>query len=262
MAGTPFNPSGLLQQTITLTRVGLRRQFRSWRWWWLLMVIGQALFAAIILVAFARLFPRPGHGSTAAYALSVYAGIVVWSLIQDSALQAVNLYREHRSYIMRFRVPLWSYAIGASGVRALILLTGVVVLVVARLVIAGDLTWRLLLLIPMLPAIVATGIGIAWLAAAAATLEQRLQHLLPHLMLLWFFATPVVYPRAALPPRLQLIGACNPATHLVECFQSLWLSQISPGWQGWLISVVTVTVVVGCGFLVTRAYSGRIIDSL
>ena len=121
-----------------LVRIALKRQFRSLRWWWVFLVLGQLFFAATIVFAFSMLFPRvAGRGGTVAYALSVYAGILVWSLIQDSALQVLNLFRDHRAYIMRFRVPLWSYAVGAGGVRALVFLIGVVLLMVAHLVLAN-----------------------------------------------------------------------------------------------------------------------------
>lgn len=249
---------------VVLIRISLHRQFRQWRWWWLLVVAGQILFAGIVFVAFSSLFPRIGgsRGPAAGYGFLVYSGILVWSLIQDSALQAGTLFRDHRAYIMRFRLPLWSYAVGGMGGRSLILLTGLVVLAAARIVVYGGLTWRLWLLVLFVPGILLTALGISWLVAVATSLEQRLNHLLPHLLLMWFFATPVVYPRSALPAALQPISMLNPMAHVVECFQWIWLPIETSSWISWSVALLMMVVAFAGGLLATRAWSTRIVDSL
>jgi lipopolysaccharide transport system permease protein len=246
-----------------LARVTLRRQFRQWRWWWLAPVGGQILFGAIVFYAFAGLFPRidTEHGRLV-YGLSVYSGILVWALLQDSALQAVPLFNDHRAYILRFKLPLWSYAMGGAGIRALVLIAGIVLLLIARWWICGALTWRLLVLLGFVPALLVGALGVSWLAAVVGVLEPRLQHVLPHLLLLWFFSTPVVYPRSALPENLRTISALNPMTHVVECFQWLWIPSREVDARSWLIAVTAAAAAFVAGFFATRAQARRIVDSL
>ncbi len=246
-----------------LVRIALKRQFRSLRWWWVLLVIGQLLFAITIVFAFSTLFPRvAGRGGTVNYALSVYAGILVWSLIQDSALQVLNLFRDHRAYIMRFRVPLWSYAVGVGGVRAMVFLIGVLILIVGHVALGDVIGWRWLTLTLFVPMVLALALGVAWLISVAAALEPRLQQLVPHVMLFWFFATPVVYPRAALPEGLRLLSFLNPMTHVVECFRWIFTPAQAGGLVSWGVTAgISLVVCVG-GYLWTRARTRTIMDGL
>ncbi|MCP4549403.1 MAG: ABC transporter permease [bacterium] len=252
-----------LAKSLVLARVALYRQFRQWRWWWLAPVGGQVLFGIVIFFAFSRLFPRMNdEHDRLIYGLSVYSAILVWSLIQDSALMSANLFNDHRPYILRFKIPLWSYALGGMGIRALVLASGVVLLTMARLWICGELTWRLLALPLFVPGILIGALGISWLVAVAASLERRIQHVLPHLLLLWFFSTPVVYPRSALPDNLRFISALNPMTHVVECFQWVWIPsrEVDVG----SLVVASAAAIVSCvaGFLATWAKASKIVDSL
>jgi lipopolysaccharide transport system permease protein len=249
---------------VVLIRISLHRQFRQWRWWWLLVVAGQILFAGIVFFAFSSLFPRIGGraGATVTYGFLVYSGILVWSLVQDSALQAGTLFREHRAYIMRFRLPLWCYAVGGMGGRTLVLLTGLVVLAAARIAVYGGLSWRLWLLLLYVPGILVTALGMSWLVALATSLEQRLNHVLPHLLLMWFFATPVVYPRSALPAGLQQISMLNPMAHVVECFQWIWLPIETTSWVSWAVALLLMVTAFGGGLLATRTLTARVVDSL
>lgn len=246
-----------------LVRIALKRQFRSWRLWWLFLVLGQLMFAAVIVFAFSTLFPRvSGRGGTLAYAFSVYAGILVWSLIQDAALQAMNLYRDHRAYLMRFRVPLWSYAVGAGGVRAVVLAIGVALLLGGQLVLVGEVTLRWLLLPVFIPLALALSLGISWIVATLAALEPRLQQLLPHVFLFWFFATPVVYPRASLPDALRLVVALNPMTHVVECFQWIFVATRPTEPLSWLVTAVVSLLACVAGFTLTQAKKRALLDAL
>lgn len=264
IAGAPWTKlEAKLPTQWVLVRIALKRQFRSWRLWWLFLVLGQVVFAAVIVFAFSTLFPRvSGRGGTLAYAFSVYAGILVWTMIQDGALQAMNLYRDHRSYIMRFRVPLWSYAIGSGGVRALVLLIGVALLLVGHIVLIGEVSWRWAALPFFVPVVLGLSLGFAWIVSVAAALEPRLQQLLPQFFLLWFFATPVVYPRESLPEVLRLIVSFNPMTHVVETFQWIFVTSRPTEILSWVVTVVLSCGACIVGLALTRVKKRALMDAL
>jgi len=246
-----------------LIRIALQRQFRTWRLWWVFLAIGQLLFAGVIVFAFSTLFPRvSGRGGTLSYAFSVYAGILTWSVVQDGALQAMNLFRDHRSYIMRFRVPLWSYAVGGCGVRAIVWLTGFVVLLLGQLLLDGEASWRWVLAPVALPVLLALSLGVAWIVAVLTALEPRIQQLLPHVFLLWFFATPVVYPREMLPGVLGRLAALNPMAHVVESLQSILVVGAPARLHSWVITVVVSLGACALGLLLLRAKKRALMDSL
>jgi lipopolysaccharide transport system permease protein len=196
------------------------------------------------------------------YGIGVYAGVVVWSMVQDSALQSLDLYREYRPYLIRFRVPLWCYGVASSGVRALVLSVGLGILTILSAVFLRAPSRRLAGLFVLIPALLVLSAGTTWLAAFMGTREPRSRFVLPQLMMLWFFATPVVYPRAVLPPLIRRLLWLNPAAHLVECFQWVWLPSRKTDVVSWIVVVVASFAVFVLGWLSTKRYAGHIVDSI
>ena len=112
------------------------------------------------------------------------------------------------------------------------------------------------------PIVLVLALGAAWISSVAAALEPRLQQLLPQVMLFWFFATPVVYPRAALPESLEIVSFFNPMTHVVECFQWIFAPTQTAGVISWAVTAGLSVVACAAGYQWTRARTRSIMDGL
>jgi lipopolysaccharide transport system permease protein len=98
--------------------------------------------------------------------------------------------------------------------------------------------------------------------AVVAALEPRLQQLLPQLFLLWFFATPVVYPRSMLPDALGRIVSLNPMTHVVEGTQSILVVAAPGSALSWLVLIVTTAFSCALGLWLVHAKRRALLDLL
>lgn len=63
------------------------------------------------------------------------------------------------------------------------------------------------------------GLGLGILASSLTTRYRDLVHLLSFGVQLWMYASPVVYPLSAVPPRYHPILALNPITPVIEAFR-------------------------------------------
>lgn len=206
--------------------------------------------AAVFTLFFGRLAGIEGDGIP--YPLFAYAGLLVWTLFAQGLTQAAgslvgsaNLIT--KVYFPRLVVPLAAVLGG--------LVDFAVALPVLFVMMAHYHRWPTshLGFFPLFLAmavLVSTGVG-AWFAALNVRYRD-VRYVVPFLVQLWLFVTPVIYPASKLAPLLAQWGlpswlpGLNPMAGVVEGFRWSLFDTGSPSLP--LIASSAVTAVV---FLVT-----------
>jgi lipopolysaccharide transport system permease protein len=148
-------------------------------------------------------------------------------------------------YFPRIILPL-------STVASALLDCGIaLVLLLVLLPIYGNLPTARVVLVPIwlvLVLLLASGLGL--LAGALSVTYRDVQHIIPVLVPLLMYASPVGYGMTAVPQRLQTVFWFNPLTGVIEAFRWSVLGSGQPAWR-WLaydalvgISVFMIGVVV------------------
>jgi lipopolysaccharide transport system permease protein len=107
--------------------------------------------------------------------------------------------------------------------------------------------------------------GVAYLMATLQVLLRDLQHLVPLLMTVWMFSTPIFYPATLLDDPRTRVGPIpasfvleiNPMYWLIDSYQRVMLYGLWPQWD-LLLRLVLVTIVVfalGARFLMREKRS-------
>ncbi|OFV82082.1 MAG: phosphate ABC transporter permease [Acidobacteria bacterium RBG_13_68_16] len=206
-------------------------------------ILQPLMTVAVFTVFFGRLAGIASDGLP--YPLFSYAGLLVWTFFAQGLSQSSNSVVGSAQLITKVYFPRLVIPIAA-------VLSGLVDLAVALPVLAAMLwyygIWPSLAvltvpLLALLALVAATGVGL-WLSAL--NVEYRdVRHVVPFLVQLWLFVTPVIYPASTLAPRLQRLGlppwlwGINPMTGVVEGFR--WAMLDAPTSPGSLIAASTVT---------------------
>ncbi|MEJ5300840.1 MAG: ABC transporter permease [Thermodesulforhabdaceae bacterium] len=92
-------------------------------------------------------------------------------------------------------------------------------LFIAKLDTLRNYWWHLFLL--PLPFIIqlSFSIGLGWIVGAVNVFWRDVGHVLPLLMTIWFYATPIVYPYDLLPEAFKHITQLNPLFCLIESYR-------------------------------------------
>jgi lipopolysaccharide transport system permease protein len=95
----------------------------------------------------------------------------------------------------------------------------------------------------LLMVLVATSVGVG--LGAANVRYRDVGYVLPFLLQLWLFATPITYPSSILPSWLQSLIQLNPMTGVVEGFRWCLLAQTPvPGTALALSALVSLAVLL------------------
>ena len=200
----------------------------------MLMLVFSVFFGALAKV------PSDGYP----YPLFVFAGLLPWmffaNAISTSARSVVGAqHLVNKVYFPRLLIPLSS--IGASLLDFFV--AGIVLVL---MLLAYDVSLSLQLLwVPLLTlAIIFTALGVGTLLAALAVRYRDFGHVVPFMVQLWLFATPVVYPASLVPAQWQWVLNLNPIAGLITAFRAACLGQ-TVDWQAAALSLA-----VGVGIFV------------
>jgi lipopolysaccharide transport system permease protein len=166
-------------------------------------VMGQPLIGMLIFtVIFHRVARFEAHGGLP-YALFVLCGLLPWNLLAAGVQGAGNSLITGSHLVSKIYFP-----------RLLLPLAAVLV----YYAVAPPAALALLPLGVALGVALALGAGV-WLAALNVRYRD-VRVLIPFLLQVWMYATPVVYPLDVLPGRAQALARLNPATGVVEIFRA------------------------------------------
>jgi lipopolysaccharide transport system permease protein len=180
-------------------------------------VIQPLLAMVVFTVFFGRLARMPSGGIP--YPIFSYAALVPWTFFANGLGQVSNSVLRDSSlitkvYFPRLVVPVASVLAGlVDFALAFIVLLGM--MAVYGFVPTVNALWIPLFVLMALGA--ALGVGL-WLSSWTVRYRD-VRYIVPFLVQMWLFATPVVYPATMVPARWQVIYALNPMAGVVEGFR-------------------------------------------
>ncbi|HRN66653.1 MAG TPA: ABC transporter permease [Promineifilum sp.] len=213
------------------------------------VVLQPLLTTLIFTVLFGLLLKVPSGDMP--YPVFALAGLIPWqyfagALTRTSSSLVGNAHLITKVYFPRLIIPL-------TGV-----LSGLVdsaigfVLLAALLVVYGIWPTAAILLLPaFLLLAMATALGFGLWLAALNVRYRDIGYLVPFLIQIWLYATPVAYGSTLIPERYRWLLGLNPMTGVVEGFRWALLGQEPPG-RLFALSVTISVVVLLTGLVYFR----------
>jgi len=72
--------------------------------------------------------------------------------------------------------------------------------------------------------------GLVLMVSAINVHFRDIQHILGNLIIMWFFATPILYPTTAIPAQFKFISYMNPMAILIKAYQDTLFYRQFPNW--------------------------------
>ena len=171
----------------------------------------------VFTVVFGKLAKLPSDGIP--YPLFSFTALVIWTYFSQAVSGAVNSLIGNTQLIEKVYFPRLILPI-AAVVRGLADLAVAFAFLLALLAFYGVWpTWKVVFVIPFtLLAIVAT-VGVGAGLAAVNVRFRDVRQMMPLLIQLWLFATPVAYPASMAPAEWRALLGLNPMAGVVEGYR-------------------------------------------
>ena len=200
-------------------------------------------------LVFTYMLPVARSPATEPYFLFLFCGILPWTWFSASLLESAGVLIAGGNLIKKVLFPAEVLPVVTVLANLAHFLLGLPILIVF-LLWKGHLRWSALLLpVPLLVQLLLT-LGLALLVSALTVHFRDIQNILSHVLHLWFFATPVLYPYTQAGGGMRTLLRLNPMTHVVVSYQQLLFEGQVHVSRGLLVSVLCGAAAYAAGAFV------------
>ncbi|GAB4172518.1 MAG: ABC transporter permease [Wenzhouxiangellaceae bacterium] len=224
----------------------LRSRFIGSTAGWLWLIVNPLMLLAVYALVFGTIFKAraPAHLSVP-FVAWLAAGLWPWLAFSEAIQRAAESIPQHAAIISKVPIRREFLTLSAAMAAAILQLAGFVVVLLAIIAIGVPIDpWGLPLVVFVLIVITGLALALGLVAAVLRVLLPDFQHLLPTLLMIWFFSTPILYDPALVPDAIQPLVAVNPLSLLInDLREALFGARLWP--SGGTIVVTGLTVVLG-----------------
>lgn len=208
----------------------------------LVWVVMQPLLTTLVFTLFlGKLAGVPSNGVP--YPLFVFAGLSLWTFFSGALSSASNSLVGNAHLITKVYFPRMIIPGAALGARLVDFAISFVVLVGLMIYYDITVTWSILVFPLFVALIVLLALGLGMLMSALNVKYRDVGIVLPVLIQLWMFVSPILYPSSFIPEEFRWIYALNPMTGIIENFRASLFGQ-ALNWPALAISTVFTTALL------------------
>jgi len=229
--------------------------------WMILNPLSQVLIFAFVLssVLSAKL---PGISNRYAYAIYLMAGTLSWSLFSEIVNRCLTLFIDNGNILKKLVFPRIALPLIVTGSA----LVNNVLLFVAILLIFGVLGHApglALLYLPVLMIVnIALALGIGLGIGVLNVFMRDIGQVVPVLMQLLYWFTPIVYMAAIIPAEYHRLIALNPLLPIITGYQNVLLYNSPPDWSALGVAALVAAVLLVFSLILFRKASPEMVDQL
>jgi lipopolysaccharide transport system permease protein len=190
---------------------------------------------AIFSVLFGRVAKFPSEGVP--YPVFVFVGLLPWLYFSTSISQSTTSLVSNVNLISKIYFPRILIPISANFANIFDFMVSLSILVLIMFYYGVALTPAIFLAPLIFVAIFMTALGPGILCGTLNVRYRDVGHIIPFLVQIWMFITPVVYPVSFIPERFRPLMYLNPMTGPIEAFRASLLGTGPINVNGFLTSL-------------------------
>jgi ABC-type polysaccharide/polyol phosphate export permease len=245
--------------------------FASWRFWTMLgwndirqryrrsmlgplwITLSMAIMIGALAVIYGAIFNMP----LADYLPYLAAGLMSWLFVSSTINEGATAFTMAEGIIKQSSIPLSIYVYRVVWRNVIVLAHNSVVLAIIFVLMQPVGSIRPLALLAGLALVLANLFAVSVVLATLSTRFRDLPPIVASLTQVMFYITPILYKPSQLPGRMELIAHYNPLFHLIDVLRRPLTGELADP-LSYIVSVATLIVVGGTGFILFRRFRGRV----
>jgi homopolymeric O-antigen transport system permease protein len=217
-------------------------QYRDLMWLWIvrdvqvrykqsLLGIGWAVLQPVALtLIFTLVFSRLVHIDTGGvpYPIFTYAALVPWTFFATSLSTGIPSLINNMNLVTKVRFPREILPLASIGSAFVDFLCAFAVFLVMLAIYGIRPSLHVFWLIPLLIVQITLTIGVTLLGGAAIVFFRDVRFVIPLLLQIWMYATPIIYPADLVPVRLRVLYFLNPMAGIIDGYRRIWVLDQDP----------------------------------
>jgi lipopolysaccharide transport system permease protein len=197
----------------------------------------------------------PGAETSLTYIIWLISGYGPWLSIAEGLVASATAIIGGANLIknMKIKSELLVIAGGAVGLVPLAVSIVYLLVLMAFADMTPSLSWLVIPFVIVLQFLLISGFG--FFLAALAVFVRDVVHVLPNMLLIFMFASPIFYPLSVFPKAVQSITMFNPIYLLSEWYRQPLLHESFPPLWTLIYLIVVAGILFGVGLTVFRRLS-------
>jgi lipopolysaccharide transport system permease protein len=163
------------------------------------------------------------QGRSLTYGLFIFAGMLPWLFIQESTQRGATIIVDSAQLIRHHALPLGLLPLHVVLAVTLSQLVGVLVFVAIKWILTSHISPYALLILVIIPVQIVFCFGLALTVAIMNVFLRDISHFTTTALVVWFFASPIVFPMDRFSGIVKNLMWFNPMTGLTEIYRDLLL---------------------------------------
>ncbi|WP_288404845.1 ABC transporter permease [uncultured Pseudomonas sp.] len=229
--------------------------------WMIINPLVQVAIYAIILsnVLSAKL---PGIENKYAYAIYLVAGTLGWTLFSEIVGRCLTLFIDQGNLMKKMRFPKIALPVIVVGSATLNNVLLMVSALVVFLLMGHYPGWGALWLLPLTLIVIALATGVGLLLGVLNVFVRDVGQVVPIVLQLLFWFTPIVYPDSIIPESLRAYMNWNPLVPVIDAYHQILVFGSIPNPVPLLWVIFAAVLLLLIGLFVFRRASPEMVDAL
>jgi lipopolysaccharide transport system permease protein len=163
------------------------------------------------------------QGRSLTYGLFIFAGMLPWLFIQESTQRGATIIVDSAQLIRHHALPLGLLPLHVVLAVTLSQLVGVLVFIAIKWILTSHISPYALLILVIIPVQIVFCFGLALIVAIMNVFLRDISHFTTTALVVWFFASPIVFPMDRFSGIVKNLMWFNPMTGLTEIYRDLLL---------------------------------------
>jgi len=186
-----------------------------------------------------------GNAGAANYGIFLFAGMLPWIAFSEAVQKSSTVILENKDLVKQVRFPVMLLPVQILLSSFLHELIALVIFIGILFALSQPPALLAVGLIALFPLQLMFTLGLGLIVSAFHVLYKDVGQLVSALLLLWFFATPIVYPISLVPKGLHVLFYINPVTPLISAYRAALLGNEVPHlWAFVYFSVFSLLILI------------------
>jgi lipopolysaccharide transport system permease protein len=217
----------------------------------------------MMMVVFSLVFGKfakvPSDGFP--YPIFLYSALLPWTLFSGTLSQSSTAILGSGYVLKKIYFPRMIIPVAAAGSPVVDYLVANALMVAMAIYFGIAPTWQIVFLPMMVFCLSLAGQGVGMALGSLAVSYRDFRHIIPFVVQIWMFVTPVIYGSSLLPEAWQFLLFLNPVTGLVEGCRHIWLGQ-PLDLLGVSVSAFLCVMIFVLGFVVFQQQESKLADRI
>jgi len=225
--------------------------------WSLLQPLALMTVFTVVFSIFARL---PSDGVP--YALFSYCALVPWQFFAGVLSRGAGSLLSNQGLVQKVYFPRELIPLAVVGSAVVDFAVGFSLFLVLLWFYGVSLTFATILVIPVFLIQCLFVIGLIYLLAPMNVFYRDIGFIIPVMIQLWMFATPIIYPLSIVPERFRAFYILNPMAGIIEGYRRILLHGSAPDWPSLGVAALMTLAVFSLGFFYFKRVEFKLADVL